>query len=112
MLKKSFRIGRKGLERFFKLKSGYFKGALLTARARRNNLAFNRFAFVVSGPKTRAAHLRNLAKRRMAEAARSVFGAAKPGRDVVFFMKLADRAVPPFAEIKEDIKNVLSKISF
>ena len=113
MLKKSLRIDRRGLEVFFSARGGSkprsFYGKIVAMRARRNNSTTNRFAFVVSGPKTRAAHLRNLARRRMAEAVRTMLKIIPPGRDVVFFLKLNERKVPSFAALKEDIKNVISQ---
>ena len=109
MLKKPLRLGRRDLENFFRKKSYHFRGSLITARARRSGGALSRFAFVASGPKNRAAHLRNLARRRMAEAAWAALKNVPAGWDIVFFIKLPGRQVPSFEAIKKDIKNVLSK---
>lgn len=117
MLKRSLRLSRRDLENFFRKRSYYFRGALITARARRSRGPISRFAFVASGTKNRAAHLRNLARRRMAEAVQAMLkdvlagpdGAVGAGWDIVFFIKLPGRQVPSFEVIKKDIKNVLSK---
>lgn len=78
-------------------------------RAMRNQKNINRFAFVVSGVKPKGAALRNLARRRMAEAVRAMSATIPPGWDVIFFLKLNERRVPPFSALKEDIKYVISK---
>ena len=109
MLKKSLRLGRRDLENFFRKKSYRFRGALITARASRSGGPYSRFAFVASGPKNRAAHLRNLARRRMAEATQAMLKDVPAGWDIVFFIKLSGRQVPSLDAIKKDIKNVLSK---
>lgn len=106
MLKKGLRLGRKDLETFFRSKSRHFRGNIVTMRARRNSKSVNRFAFVVSGVKSRGAALRNLARRRMAEAVQKMGGA---GWDIVFFVKLSERKVPSFDDLKKDVKYVISK---
>lgn len=111
MLKKSLRLGKKDLAAIFKARTRYFKGKLITARAVFNGKKITRFAFVVSGPKHRAAALRNLARRRMSAAAEEKKN-TPPGIDVVLFLKLGGRSVPSFKEIKSDINYVLDKIIF
>lgn len=85
-------------------------------RVRCNSKNINRFAFVVSGIKSRGAALRNLARRRMAEAVQKIGavgvgsdGIVGAGRDIVFFLKLNERKIPPFKAFKKDIKHVISK---
>lgn len=78
-------------------------------RAKRNKKSISRFAFVVSGTKPRGAALRNLARRRMTEAVRAILEIIPTGWDMIFFLKLNERTVPPFGALKEDIQYVISK---
>ena len=119
MLKKALRLGRADLAKIFKSKTRSFRGKIVSVIVFRNDKQKNRFAFIVSGPKKRGAALRSLARRRMSEAAKSflkTIPAARlqdgQGRDVVFFIKLSERRVPSFAEIREDIKYVLAQNIF
>ncbi len=112
MLKKALRLGRADLAKIFKSKTRSFRGKIISVRVSRSGKQKNRFAFIVSGPKNRGAALRNLAKRRMSEAAKSFIKTIPSGRDVVFFIKLSERKVPSFREIKEDIKYVLAQNIF
>ena len=122
MLKKDSRLSRKDLKDIFSAKGGSasggksktwgFRGKIISVRVFRNEKQKNRFAFIVSGPKNRGAVLRNLTKRRMSEAAKSFIKTMPAGWDVVFFIKLSERKVPSFVEIKKDIKYVLAQNIF
>ena len=112
MLKKALRLGRADLAKIFKSKTRSFRGKIVSVIVFRNDKQKNRFAFIVSGPKNRGAALRNLARRRMSEAAKSFLKTIPIGRDVVFFIKLSERFAPSFKEIKEDIKYVLAQNIF
>lgn len=113
MLKKVLRLGRRDLDLFFRKRSKFTKGDVISARFTENNLNYSRFAFVVSfedkQKRKGRAVLRNILRRRMSEAVRSFADDIKPGADMVFFIKLKDRTAPKYAELKEDIKYVLSK---
>ena len=111
MLNKALRLGKKELKRIFKSKTRYFRGNILTVRTIPNKKNITRFAFVVSGPKNRAAALRNLTKRRMSAAVENMKN-IQPGLDIVLFIRLEGREVPSFAVIKSDIYNVLAKNIF
>ncbi|MDP3934991.1 MAG: ribonuclease P protein component [Candidatus Giovannonibacteria bacterium] len=112
MLKKALRLGRADLAKIFRSKTRSFRGKIVSVKVFRNGKFINRFAFIVSGPKNRGAALRNLARRRMAEAAKSFLKTIPAGRDVVFFIKLSERKSPSFTEIREDIKYVLAQNIF
>src|SRR3989344_79120 len=112
MLKKASRLGRADLAKVFMSKTRSFRGKIVSVRVSLNNKQKTRFAFIVPGPKKRGAALRNLARRRMSEAAKSFLKAIPAGRDIVFFIKLLERKAPSFAEIREDIKYVLAQNIF
>lgn len=112
MLKKALRLSGADLVKIFQSKTRSFRGKIVSVRVSRNEKQKNRFAFIASGPKNRGAALRNLAKRRMSEAARSFLKTIPLGRDVVFFIKLLKKKAPSFKEIKEDIKYVLAQNIF
>lgn len=113
MLKKDLRLNRKDLNLFFKKKTGFTAGNLVSVRFMKNSLNINRFAVVLtfSGgiPKKGRAVKRNLIRRRILEIIRLAIGKLGSGLDIVFFVKISNKSTPKFNELKEDISYVLHR---
>ena len=112
MLKKNLRLSRADLGAFFRKRSKFAAGKLVSAGFIENNLKYSRFAFVVSfedkQKRKGRAVLRNLLRRRMSEIIRAKAENIKTGMDIVFFIKLKNQK-PTYEDLKEDILYVLSK---
>jgi ribonuclease P protein component len=113
MLKKELRIDRKGLNSFFKQKTGFTAGNLVSLRYIKNDLGKNRFAVVISfsggQAKKGRAVIRNLVKRRILEILRLTTFGSRYGLDMVFFVKINSKSAPKFTLLKEDIIYVLHR---
>ena len=113
MLKKTLRLSRADLDAFFRKRSKFAAGKLVSARFAENNLKYSRFAFVASfedkQKKKGRAVLRNLLRRRISEIIRIMSENVKAGLDIVFFIKLKNQKAPAHEDLKEDILYVLSK---
>ncbi|MBI2023264.1 ribonuclease P protein component [Candidatus Giovannonibacteria bacterium] len=116
MLKKSLRIGKRDLNIFFKIKTRFAKGNLLTLKYAPNGPACrtgrtksSRWTFVVSVKFKKGAAFRNLARRRMNAVAEEILAGVKPGYDLVFFMAVQKKRVPGFMELRDDMIDILKR---
>lgn len=111
MLPKNLRLNRRELNLFFKKKSIFKKGTIVSLRYQNKQAYKPKAAFIVSGPKKSAA-ARNLARRRISEIVAAEFNRLPKNRDTVFFFKLGqDKKVPTNKEFKKDIINVISLLN-
>jgi|SRR3989344_4074772 len=107
MLKKSQRLTKKDIERFF---SGKFKSCKLgdiLLRVGKNENSAPRFAFIVSSSVKRNAVARNLTRRRMSEISKELSPKINNGLDLVFSFKLLSKKAPSFGVLKEDMEKLL-----
>lgn len=109
MLPKRFRLDTKALGDFFHHKPTFYKGTVLTLRMRKNNSSTSRWAFLVSSSIKKNAASRNLAKRRMREAAKKLQVSVKSGYDLVFFLKLDKKNDPSFRALQDDMIETLKQ---
>ncbi|MEK7502896.1 MAG: ribonuclease P protein component [Patescibacteria group bacterium] len=109
MLKKSQRLSRKDLEKFFKGKfRSYGRGQLMLRVYWGDSGESPRFAFVVSSLIKRNAVARNLTRRRMAEISQELSPKIKGRTDLVFSFKLTGKTAPSFKSLKSDMIELLS----
>ncbi len=105
---------------FFKNKSGFFRGNVLSMRVGGHGDTLSdkreaiKFAFVASGPVKRGATLRNLLRRRMNEIIRTNLKNTKTQNNslnIVFFYKIKNGAkskdLPSYKFLKDDMMELL-----
>jgi len=109
MLRSKFRISRSDLESFFKGKSFFAKGNIVSLRFKKDSKDYTRWAFVVTSAKKRTAVSRNTARRRMSEITMEIQDRTQAGLDIVFFLKLPDKNVPSYKSLKDDIIHLLTQ---
>lgn len=102
------KLNKKDLKEFFNKRSRVFRGNLLILRVAQQNQGFSRTAFIISSAVKRNAPARNLTRRRISEVVRLILPNAKKDLDLVFSYKLENKKAPSFANLKNDILNLLS----
>lgn len=108
MLKKSQRLGKRDIEKFFKGKFKVFKSGEILLRAKRGDEKVLKFAFIISSSIKRNAVARNLTRRRMSEIAKELAPKISGGLELVFSFKLLQKRAPSFSSLKSDMINLLS----
>lgn len=85
MLKRIYRLGK-----IVKLTKGkIYNGQFFNLRIAKNNLLYNRYAFVVSKKVDKRAVVRNKTKRKLSLCIKKMFNKIKTGYDITLFAKKA-----------------------
>jgi len=108
MLKKSQRLAKKDIERFFAGRFKNYKLNNILLRVARNESGAPKFAFIVSSSIKRNAVARNLLRRRMSEISKELSPGINKGLDLVFSFKLLQKKAVPFKQLKDDMIKLLS----
>ncbi len=110
MLPKQSRLDTKALASFFRERSSFYKGALVTLRVRKTKNHSNRWAFLVSSTIKKNAVARNTTKRRMREIARALTPkVTTQGLDIVFLLKINSKRPPSFRALQDDMIQTLNQ---
>ena len=82
MLKKIYRLSNPRLSNPKTISSSFF-----TLKTAKNNLKFNRFAFIVTKKMDKRATIRNLTRRKLRSSIEEIFDRIELGNDFVFYPK-------------------------
>lgn len=107
MLPKKERLGRKDIELFFREKTRFYKGKLITLKIRKRSSNGIRWAFIISSTIKKNAVARNKVRRRMNEIAQILKESIHDGFDLVFLIKLNTKRPTSFLTLKDDMIHVL-----
>ena len=107
MLKKQDRLGRKDIELFFREKTGFYNGKILSLKIKKRKDNKIHWAFAISSGIKKNTVARNLTRRRMNEIARDMNGYIQYGIDIVFLIKLNTKQPPSFHVLKDDMIHIL-----
>lgn len=104
MLKKVYRLGKTART----AKGKVYNGQFFNLRIAKNNLFYNRYAFVVSKKVDKRAVIRNKTKRKLSLCIEKMFSEIKTGYDIVLFAKKM-AASQPLEDLYKEVEVALKK---
>jgi len=101
-------MDKKELGIFFKEKSRFFRGNLISLKISKNSLDQLKWAFVVSSAIKKNAVARNTVRRRMNEVAQEINPSIFKKFNIVVIFRLNDKKPPSFRALKDDMIRTLA----